>query len=135
MFFTIDLSMREAAVLAASVGIPADPKFSIDCSDNICADHIIEKTNRLLPGDAVVVDYLQLMDQKRSHAPLAEQIAALKEYAQRQHLAIVLISQIDRSYDPGKKAVPDISDLRLPNPVDVALFSKSYFIGDQPLRA
>ena len=47
---------------------------------------------------------------------------------------VVLISQIDRAYDPGAKPLPDLTDVRLPNPVDLSLFSKSCFLHDGEIR-
>jgi hypothetical protein len=50
---------------------------------------------------------------------------------------VIFLSQIDRSYDPANKPCPDIKDLRLPNPLDVGVFSKTCFLheGTVELRA
>ncbi len=52
-------------------------------------------------------------------------------------MILVFISQIDRSYDPSVKAYPDLKDVRLPNPLDLALFDKTFFLnkGEVQLRA
>jgi len=39
-----------------------------------------------------------------------------------------LISQIDQSYDPLAKPLPDIADIRSPNPLDLPLFTKMVFL-------
>ena len=46
----------------------------------------------------------------------------------------VLISQIDRSYDPSKKPFPGLDDVRLPNPLDLKLFDKACFVHDGEMR-
>jgi replicative DNA helicase len=85
-------------------------------------------------GTLVIIDYLQLLDQKRENPPLADQVRALKAFAKDRGLVIVFISQIDRSYDPSKKPYPDIQDVRLPNPLDLKLFSKTCFLSNGDLR-
>ena len=60
---------------------------------------------------------------------------ALKAFASDRQLIIVFISQIDRSYDPATKPFPDLGDVRLPNPLDLTLFDKTYFLqGRNPFR-
>jgi replicative DNA helicase len=77
-----------------------------------------------------VIDYLQLLDQKRLHAPLAEQVAALEAFARERGTLIVFVSQIARSYDPAKSPTPSLSDVRLPNAIDLALFTKTCFLNN-----
>lgn len=102
--------------------------FTLDCSDAICADYIITVLASARPGTLVVIDYLQLLDQRRETPALAEQVEALKRFAREQGVIIVFISQIDRSYDLLKKPIPDLGDVRLPNPLDVGLFDKTCFL-------
>lgn len=61
----------------------------------------------------------------------------MKAFASDRGLVIVFISQIDRSYDPAEKPYPDLSDIRLPNPLDLTLFSKTCFLnnGEVQLQA
>jgi hypothetical protein len=47
---------------------------------------------------------------------------------------VAIISQIDRRYDPGAKPMPGIEDIRLPNPLDLALFSRACFLSDGQVR-
>lgn len=63
-----------------------------------------------------------------------DQVRTLKAFARDSGVVLVFISQIDRSYDPAKKPVPDISDIRLPNPLDLSLFSKTCFLNRGEIR-
>jgi replicative DNA helicase len=94
---------------------------------------LVEGLN-MLRGTVVVVDYLQLLDQKRDSPELMEQVRALRALARDKGLIVVMISQIDRSYDPSAKAVPDLDDVRLPNPLDLKLFDKACFLNQGEVR-
>ncbi|WP_253276864.1 hypothetical protein [Ruegeria sp. 6PALISEP08] len=39
-----------------------------------------------------------------------------------------MISQFDRSFDLSDKTMPDLSDVRLPNPLDLSAFDKACFL-------
>jgi predicted ATP-dependent serine protease len=106
----------------------------IDTSDVICADYIIERVGHGQDSSLVVVDYLQLLDQRRRNPELADQVEALASFARAAPSIIVTISQIDRSFDMEGKSLPDLSNVRLPNPVDLALFSKTCFLHDGRLQ-
>jgi replicative DNA helicase len=137
VFFTLEYTEKDIWKRFHMIG--ADPKqfgslFSFDCSDAISADHIMQTLASTPRGTLVIIDYLQLLDQKRENPPLADQVRALKAFAKDRGLVIVFISQIDRSYDPSKKPYPDIQDVRLPNPLDLKLFSKTCFLSNGDLR-
>ena len=100
----------------------------VDTSDDICAAYIVECLENALGDALVVVDYLQLLDQRRSNPPLQEQVQALKEFAIGQGAIVVLISQIDRAFELSSSDMPSIEDVRLPNPVDLSLFDKLCFL-------
>ncbi|MDB5501722.1 MAG: helicase [Tardiphaga sp.] len=104
--------------------------FTFDCSDAISADYIMATLQSAPSGTLVVIDYLQLLDQRRESPPLAEQVSALKSFARDRGLVIVFISQIDRAYDPSKKPYPEMQDVRLPNPLDLTLFDKTCFLNN-----
>ena len=104
--------------------------FAFDDSDAISADHIIDRLALAPRGTLVIVDYLQLLDQKRQNPPLMDQIRMLKVFARERGLIMIFISQIDRSYDPAKKPWPDLANVRLPNPLDLTLFTKVCFLQD-----
>lgn len=133
VFFSLEYT--QADVVGRLRQLDIDPQalgeaFGLDVSDDISADYVIAQVAGMPSGSLVVIDYLQLLDQRRDHPDLAHQVAALRNCAQRQGLIVVLISQISRNYDPAVKPIPELSDVRLPNPLDLTLFSKTCFIGD-----
>ena len=111
-----------------------DHLFEFDNSDVISAEYIAKTLASAPRGTLVVVDYLQLLDQRRENPELAIQIGMLKSFARERGLIMVFISQIDRSYDPSAKPCPDIRDVRLPNPLDLALFNKTCFLNQGEVR-
>ena len=128
-FFTLEYAAKEASNMVRSVGLDAgSPNVLVDTSDAICADYILERLKAVQPGAVVVVDYLQALDQQRAKPPLAEQIVELKAFARAKGVTFVFISQIDRHYDAAAKELPDVVDVRMPNRIDIALFSKTCFI-------
>lgn len=129
-FFTLESTRSDISKSFAAVGADwamYDTLFDFDNSDAISADFIIERLASAPQGTVVVVDYLQILDQKREKPALMTQIRALQSFARAKRLIIVFISQIDRSFDPVKKPCPDIGDVRLPNPLDMSLFDKTCF--------
>jgi replicative DNA helicase len=86
------------------------------------------------PGTLVVIDYLQLLDQQRDKPDLMDQVHTLRSFAREKGLIVVFLSQIDRSYDPATKPFPDLGDVRLPNPLDLALFDKTCFLNRGEVR-
>lgn len=136
MFFTLEYTDKEVLERLRAIGQEPEKlgsRFGFDCSDRISADYMIDKLGQAARGTLVVVDYLQLLDQRRENPPLAVQVKALKAFAEARGLVIVFISQIDRSYDPAEKPHPDLSDVRLPNPLDLGLFTKSWFLNNGEL--
>lgn len=109
-------------------------KFLFDGSDAISSDYIIHRLSAAPRGTLVIIDYLQLLDQMRHKPDLIQQVSALKLFAQDKGLIFVFISQIDRSYNPLEKTVPDARDIRLPNPLDLSLFSKACFLHDGKIQ-
>lgn len=137
VFFTLEYTQRD--VLDRFRAIGADPvqfndRFVFDNSNAISADYIVKALGSAPRGTLVVIDYLQLLDQKRENPELMAQVRTLKAFAGDRGLILVFISQIDRSYDPAKKSVPDIGDVRLPNPLDLSLFNKTCFLNKGEIR-
>jgi replicative DNA helicase len=135
--FTLDYTEQEVLSRLETLDLEPDQlgtRLMLDCSDGICAAHIIERLRDAQRDTLVVIDYLQLLDQKREHPPLADQVSALKAFAQARGLVMVFISQIDRSFDAAGKSVPDLDDVRLPNPLDLALFDKTCFLNNGEVR-
>ncbi|WP_129781531.1 DNA helicase [Peristeroidobacter soli] len=108
--------------------------FEIDNSNDISADYIVRKLAAAPRGTLVVVDYLQLLDQKRENPALMAQVRTLQSFARERGLIFVFISQIDRSYDPSIKLCPALEDVRLPNPLDLGLFTKTCFLNNGEVR-
>ncbi|MBO6755981.1 MAG: AAA family ATPase [Roseibium sp.] len=109
-------------------------RLVLDTSEAICAAHIVARTKDAEPGTVVVVDYLQLLDQRRSHPDLDRQLADLEAAARQRGLVLVLLSQIDRSFERAPRALPDIGDIRLPNPADLTRFSRFCFLHQGEIR-
>lgn len=133
VFFTLECSEAALARLFAVLGENVDAfegRFEFDDSDAICADHIIDRLEAAPRGTVVVVDYLQILDQRRENAPLMDQIKALKAFARERGLIMAFISQIHKSYDAAVRPCPELADVRLPNPLDLTLFQKACFIND-----
>ncbi|MEP6566283.1 MAG: DNA helicase [Mesorhizobium sp.] len=137
VFFTLEYTAKD--VLDRFRDIGAEPKlfdglFELDNSDAINADHIVDSLEQAPRGTLAVIDYLQLLDQKRENPALMAQVRKLKSFAEDRGLIFVFISQIDRSYDPSGKPCPDINDVRLPNPLDLSLFDKTCFLNNGEVR-
>lgn len=131
--FTLDYNETDVWDRFEKLGF--DPKESarpvvIDTSDNICATYIIECLSSTPDEALVVVDYLQLLDQRRSNPPIDEQVRALKKFATERGAIVAMISQIDRAFELSSSGLPSIDDIRLPNPVDLSLFDKRCFLHD-----
>lgn len=130
-FFTLEYTTAD--VLARLRQMGADPEkvgsdFILDTSDQISAGYIADQTANARAGSVIVIDYLQLLDQNRNNPPLDDQVRVLAKHAASKGHVIIAISQIDRRYDMSAKPVPDMTDLRLPNPVDLNLFTKTCFL-------
>lgn len=131
-FFSLDYTQKALSERLTDIDGKIDlnqPLLKLDLSDEISAAYIIDQTSELVTEGAIIaVDYLQLLDQNRNKAPLQKQIEDLKAYAKEKKCIVVFASQIDRSFDEDERAVPNIKDVRLPNPLDMGLFNKSIFV-------
>ncbi|MCA1413352.1 AAA family ATPase [Bradyrhizobium sp. NBAIM20] len=136
-FFSLEYTERDVLDRLRAIG--AEPAqfgklFEVNCSDGISADYVVKQMEAAPRGTFVVIDYLQLIDQRRENPDLTVQVRALKSFARDTGLIVVFISQIDRSYDPAAKPCPDLSDVRLPNPLDLTLFDKTCFINNAEVQ-
>ncbi|MEO1796255.1 MAG: DNA helicase [Pseudomonadota bacterium] len=130
-FFTLDYNARDIADHLSHLGM--DPgslhtSLVIDMSDEISASHIITRLMGETDPALIVIDYLQLLDQKRTHPSLNDQIAAFQSFVRSTGAICAVISQIDRAFDLSGRSMPGISDVRLPNPLDLSMFSKRFFL-------
>jgi replicative DNA helicase len=136
-FFSLEYTERDIAGRFEAIGVDRvsfNDRFEFDSSDMISAGYIVGRLASAQRGALVVVDYLQLLDQRRENPALVMQVRTLQKLARERGLVIVFISQIDRSYDPMTKPCPDLSDVRLPNPLDLMLFNKTCFINDGKVK-
>lgn len=137
MFFSLEFTESHCVKAFEAIGENMDTydgRFTFDGSDEICAEYIERKMASAPQGSFVVVDYLQVLDQRRSVPPISEQIASLRLFAKERGFIFVFISQISREYDYSTKPLPDVGDVRLPNPLDLKLFDKACFLNNGELR-
>jgi len=140
VFFTFEYTEVDVLDRMRAIGVDKadfEALFQFDNSDDISANYIIGRLAHAPRGTLVIIDYLQLLDQKRANPELMVQMRTLRSFARENGLIFIVISQIDRSYDPQIKPVPDLKDVRLPNPLDLSLFSKTCFLnnGEVQFRA
>ena len=137
VFFTLEYVEKDVLDRFGAIGVDRTRfggLFEFDSSDAISSDYIVEKLAAAPSGTLAIIDYLQLLDQKREKPDLMTQIRTLKAFARNRGVIFVFISQIDRSYEPSTKPCPDINDIRLPNPLDLSLFSKTCFLHNGEVR-
>jgi replicative DNA helicase len=130
-FFTLELNTSDLLSYMQTLGhsrSSVGDDFKFDNSDEICATYMIEQLSAAKSGAVVVIDYLQILDQKREHPPIALQVQSIKEFARNRGLIFVFISQIDRSFDTRLQPLPSLADVRLPNPLDLTQFDKACFL-------
>lgn len=135
--FTLEDGPRDILDRLRVLGVdwrPFGDRLRLDTSDAICAGHIIAALEDAGPGTLAVIDYLQLLDQRRTNPDLMTQIRQLRTFARARRIICVVLSQIDRGYDPTTKPLPDADDLRLPNPLDPRLFDHHCFLNAGTLR-
>ena len=133
VFFSLECSKADVVKYFAAIGEDADrytDRFDFDDSDDICATYIISSLESAPPGTVAIIDYLQLLDQKRKHAELMNQVELLKACAEERGLIMLFISQVHRRFDPTHRPLPTLDDIRLPNPLDLTLFNKACFLHD-----
>jgi replicative DNA helicase len=136
-FFTLEYTAAEVENLFTMIGRKQGDfrgKWLLDTSDDISASHISERLADEPPGTLVVVDYLQLLDQRRDKPSLDVQVRNLKAFAQKIQSIVICLSQIAREYTLTSRACPSLQDVRMPNPLDLSIFDKSCFIQDGKMQ-
>ena len=113
---------------------PDEGRFMFDDNDRISADYVTTRLAASPAGTFAVIDYLQLLDQRRENPPLDQQIRVLRAHARRHGHIFVFVAQIDRRFEGENRAFPTLSDLRLPNALDLGLFDKACFINAGAVR-
>lgn len=130
-FFTLEYTAAEVDKLLGALGqSPTEfqGRWLVDTSEEISAEYIAHRLARTPPCTLVVIDYLQLLDQRRDKPSLDVQVKQLKEFAHANQAIVVCLSQIGREYTRTSKAFPSLQDVRLPNAADLSLFDKACFI-------
>ncbi|MBY5400725.1 DNA helicase [Rhizobium sp. WSM1274] len=133
VFFSLEYTEEDIVDRFRAIGVDRarfERLFEFDGSDAISSAYIAERLAAAPRGTLVVIDYLQLLDQRRENPELSVQVRTLKAFARERGLIVVFISQIDRSYERSQKPLPDIADIRLPNPLDLKLFDKMCFLNN-----
>jgi replicative DNA helicase len=102
-----------------------NPFLGYSYSNDIQASYIIKNTEQdISKGSLIVIDYLQLLDEKRTNDALQVQIERLKVFAKKTGCIIIFISQLTREIENRDDRKPTINDIRLPNPLDLKLMNK-----------
>jgi len=130
-FFTLEFTRADVARCFDTLDEDIrkfDRSFTVDDSDGISADYIIGQLGSAPPNMLVVVDYLQLLDQKRDNPDVMHQVRQLRDFARRLRATVICLSQVHRSYDSVARPFPALSDIRLPNPLDLRLFDRACFL-------
>jgi hypothetical protein len=130
-FFTLESTSAEVGELFGALGrSPTEfpGQWLLDTSEDISADYLARRLAGTPPGTLVVIDYLQLLDQRRDKSSLDVQVKQLKEFALANRAMVVCLSQIGRAFTETTKPFPSLQDIRLPNPADLSLFDKTCFI-------
>ena len=134
-FFTLDMTENEVRErLANMIHAELAKTIQVETSDEIDADFIVAALAEVAPSTVAVVDYLQLLDECRDKPELAEQIERLRLFALSKQIALIFLSQIDRSFDPRNGKMPSLADIRLPNPVPIEDFDKRLYLHNGEMR-
>ena len=137
VFFSLEYTERDTKERIRSLDVDAEglsEKLEIVTSDEISADFIVRYLSDSPRGTVAIIDYLQILDQQRSKPALSDQMLVLQEFARRTGVILGFISQIDRSFDPEREPLPSVRHIRLPNPMELGIFSKACFLHDGEVR-
>ena len=132
-FFTLDYTLADVETRLNQIGAGALatlPKLTVDTSDQISSTYIIEQLTPVQDLKLVAIDYLQILDQKRSTPPLADQVEQLARFAAQNRAIVVAISQIDRRFAIEDATMPDLTYIRQPNAANLSAFTKACFLHD-----
>jgi len=103
--------------------------FELNYSNNISAEYIINKVRpSIREKSVIVIDYLQLLDEKRVNPALQDQVKMLQDFAKESKCIIIFLSQVNREIEYKNVRRPTVEDIRLPNPLDTKLFNKMIFL-------
>lgn len=136
-FFSLD--MTSESVLARwqaldETGEQPIDALLLDTSDDISSATIMERLADMPSRGLVVIDYLQILDQRRSSPTLEDQVRNLRAFAKLRDIVVVFIAQIDRRFEVEGGELPTLDDVRLPNPLDLSLFDRACFLHEGTLQ-
>jgi KaiC len=137
LFFTLAYTEREVVDRMRRLdAVPSEFEglFELHDSDLIDADYIVGALRDLPRGTLAVVDYLQMLNERRNTPELEHQVRQLRTIAKANGIIMVFISQVDRRFDAAQKGVPDQAHIRLPNPLDLSLFDRFIFLNGGSIR-
>lgn len=126
-FFCLANDPTDLAPLFAACGQAAPAaasEFTFQHSDELHASAIRERLRgNVVPRSLVVIDYLQLLDQRRSSPELQQQLLELTAFARQSGCIFVFLSQLRSELDAQRRG-PRPGDVRLPNALDLSLFDR-----------
>lgn len=131
--FSLDYNQRNIRNAFVCLGREINERarsLVIDTSDEICAEYIIKLLSSSSEKAVVIIDYMQLLDQKREHPPLNEQLQMLKRFAHKTGTVFIFSSQVDRTFELSSNKFPTLEDIRLPNPIDTSCFNGLVFLNE-----
>ncbi|MBO9450847.1 DNA helicase [Tropicibacter sp. R16_0] len=135
--FTLEYNERDVneqlSAMGAGKGAPELP-FVLDTSDQVSAEHIIRRLETVQNPAIIVVDYLQLLDQRRQNPALIDQMMILRRFVRGRGHVCAMLSQIDRAFDLSGRAMPGVADIRQPNPLDLSVFDGFCFLHNGEIR-
>ena len=130
-FFTLEFTAAEVEALFMVAGWSQQGfkgRWVLDTSEDMSAGYISQSLANEPPGTLAIVDYLQLLDQRRDKPGIDQQLGELKAHAQKSQSIVICLSQIAREFKASDKAVPSLSDVRMPNEMDLSVFDKACFM-------
>ncbi|MEM8878262.1 MAG: DNA helicase [Pseudomonadota bacterium] len=104
------------------------PTLQLDTSDDIDAAYIIDRTSEISGNPFVVIDYLQVIGEQNDWQSLDRQLVELRAQAKRTGAVIVVLSQIDRAFEPAGSTVPDVANVRCADQLDLSVFGHACFL-------
>lgn len=129
VLFTFEYVLEEARNRLRALAHDGSAELvEIETADDIDANYIIDVLSRSPMKTIAVIDYLQLLDQRRSKPAIYEQLQALRSFAKDRGIILVFISQVDRSFEPTRDKLPGINHIRAANLIPLEVFTKGLFL-------
>lgn len=129
--FSLDAPAEELRTCYTRAGGSAEVwerQLHLDTADDTTAARIAERAEGVGRGGVVLVDYLQLLDQRRTAPEVEDQVRDLRSFARARGAIVAVLSQIDRRFLATGRELPGLDDVRLPNPLDLGLFDRAVFL-------